>query len=308
MPPSLPAEHLSVMPAGMPPEHLATEHLQRHLERWGLQPDGPLTETATSVLLPVRRGPDLALLKVARVDEERVGGRLMAWWDGRGAARVLEHDDSAVLLERATGPRSLTVLAGTDVGSPGWERDDVHATQVLCDVARTLHAVDDVETQRPEHLTPLTTWFRELLALEGERRGFVHRSAVVARGLLADPWDETVLHGDLHHGNVLDFGTVQSAQWRAIDPKSLVGERGFDLANIVCNPSTAAATAPGRLSRQVLAISEATDVDRVRLLQWVVAWTGLSATWHGESTDAGRAARAVVIQVGRTAEDLLRAM
>jgi streptomycin 6-kinase len=57
-----------------------------------------------------------------------------------------------------------------------------------------------------------------------------------------------------------------------------------------------------------VAISEATGVDRVRMLQWVVAWTGLSATWHGESTDTGRAARAVTIQVGRTAEDLLRAM
>lgn len=297
------------MPSTLPAETPEAEDpTAEHLDRWGLEPDGPLTETATSVLLPVRQGPDLALLKIARVDEERAGGQLMAWWAGRGAARVLEHDASAVLLERATGPRSLTALAGTSVGSPGWERDDVRATEALCAVARTLHAVADVEARRPAHLTPLSTWFRDLLALEGERRGFLHRSAVVARELLADPRDETVLHGDLHHGNVLDFGTVQEARWRAIDPKSLVGERGFDLANIVCNPSSAVATAPGRLSRQVVAISEATGIDRVRMLQWVVAWTGLSATWHGESTDAGRAARAVTIQVGRTAEDLLRAM
>lgn len=277
-----------------------------YLDRWGLEADGEPTRTATSVLLPVRRGADRALLKVAQVEEERAGGRLMAWWAGRGAARVLEHDDTAVLLERATGPRSLTVLAGTSVGSPAWEREDVRATRVLCDVARALHAVDRLEPTRPEGVVPLSTWFRDLLALEGQRRGFVHRSAVVARELLTDPWDETVLHGDLHHGNVLDFGTVQSAVWRAIDPKSLVGERGFDLANIMCNPTSAAATAPGRLSRQVAAVSEAADIDRVRLLQWVVAWTGLSATWHGESTEQARAARAATVQVGRTAEDLLR--
>lgn len=306
MPSSLPAGD-PALPAALPPEHPATEHLQQYLERWGLEPDGPLTESVTSVLLPVRRGTDLALLKVAHVEEERRGGQLMAWWAGRGAARVLEHDDTAVLLERATGPRSLTALAGTGVGSPGWEREDLHATEVLCEVARTLHAVDDAEPQRPDRLVPLTTWFRDLLALEGERRGFIHRSAVLARELLDDPWDETVLHGDLHHGNVLDFGTVQGARWRAIDPKSLLGERGFDLANILCNPSVAAATTPGRLSRQVVAISEATGTDRVRMLQWVVAWCGLSATWYGESTDAGHAPRSLAIQVGRTAEDLLRA-
>ena len=43
----------------------------------------------------------------------------------------------------------------------------------------------------------------------------------VERALLALPQDVGVLHGDLHHGNVLDFGDG----WRAIDPKGLVGER-----------------------------------------------------------------------------------
>jgi aminoglycoside/hydroxyurea antibiotic resistance kinase len=42
-----------------------------------------------------------------------------------------------------------------------------------------------------------------------------------------------VLHGDLHHGNVLDFGL---RGWLAIDPKGLLGERGFDFANIFTNP------------------------------------------------------------------------
>jgi streptomycin 6-kinase len=36
----------------------------------------------------------------------------------------------------------------------------------------------------------------------------------------------------------------------AIDPKRLVGERGFDYANIFCNPDRHTATSPQRLSRQ----------------------------------------------------------
>ena len=46
-----------------------------------------------------------------------------------------------------------------------------------------------------------------------------------------------VLHGDVHHGNALDF----NGRWRAIDPKGLFGARTFDHANIFCNPDTESA-------------------------------------------------------------------
>ena len=42
-----------------------------------------------------------------------------------------------------------------------------------------------------------------------------------------------MLHGDLHHANVLDLG---SSSWLAIDPKGLKGEQGFDYANIFTSP------------------------------------------------------------------------
>jgi hypothetical protein len=45
--------------------------------------------------------------------------------------------------------------------------------------------------------------------------------------------DVVVLHGDMHHENILKFS---SRGWLAIDPKGLVGERGFDYANIFCKP------------------------------------------------------------------------
>jgi len=280
-----------------------------YLDQWGLVQDGRPVETPSSVLMPVRRGDERAMLKVARVDEERRGGGVMAWWAGRGAVRVLEHDDTAVLLERAVGPRSLAIPVATGLGTAGWERDDAHATEVLCEMARTLHAVDAAEPDRPPGVAPLDRWFRDLLAVEGTLRGFLHRSAVTARELLADPWDETVLHGDLHHGNVLDTGTVQSAQWRAIDPKGLVGERGFDYANIFCNPTPEVAVSPGRLERQVEVISAAADLDRDRLLRWVVAWTGLSYVWHtseGTGLHGPSPSATAVLTVGRAAEQLLR--
>jgi streptomycin 6-kinase len=90
------------------------------------------------------------------------------------------------------------------------------------------------------------------------------------------PQKVVVLHGDIHHGNVLDFG---ERGWLAIYPKGLTGERGFDYANIFCNPDLETATAPERLVRQVNVIAEAAGLERRRLSPWIVAWAGLSTAW-----------------------------
>ena len=94
----------------------------------------------------------------------------------------------------------------------------------------------------------------------------------------------------MHHGNVLDFGP---RGWLAIDPKGLIGERGFDYANIFCNPSAAVATTPGRLARQATNVAETAGLDRTRLLQWILAYAGLSAAWSLEDGDDPELALAV---------------
>lgn len=150
---------------------------------------------------------------------------------------------------------------------------DTRASQILCRVAAQLHA------PRHEPTPPLVSlgdWFRDLQTAGGQHGGILAQSASMAGELLASPQAVCVLHGDLHHGNVLDFG---QRGWLAIDPKGLVGERAFDFANIFCNPSAALALAPGRLAGQVHVVAQAAHLDRKRLLQWVLAWAGLSAAW-----------------------------
>lgn len=251
----------------------------RHLARWNLVVDGEPIVTHSSRLLPVRVRGEPAMLKIAGEEEERRGAAVLAWWggSGEGAARVLAHDDQAVLMERAVGERSLIELARTG-------RDD-EATRVLCGAVASLHGRSD--RPAPGLLVPLDRWFRDLEPAADRFGGVLRDSAVVARDLLADPRDAVPLHGDLHHGNVLDFGP---RGWLAIDPKGLLGERGFDLANIFCNPDFAVATAPGRLSRQADIVVAETGVKRGRLVRWILAYAGLSAAWTlGDGDDAGLA-------------------
>jgi streptomycin 6-kinase len=238
----------------------------RYLTRWGLIPDGEPITTNSSRLLPVKRGDMPAMLKIAVEAEERRGAALMVWWNGEGAARVMAHEDNAILMERASGEPSLVEMARNG-------RDD-QASRTICAVAAILHAPRDCPP--PSTLVPLARWFKALEPAASKYAGVFSRAFETARKLLAEPREVVVLHGDIHHCNILDAG---ARGWLAIDPKGLVGERGFDFANIFCNPDLETATAPGRLARQASVVAEAAGLDRGRLLKWILAYAGLSAAW-----------------------------
>jgi streptomycin 6-kinase len=226
------------------------------------------------------------MLKIATEHEEQRGGAVMVWWYGDGAARVLAHHDAALLLERATGGRSLAEMAQRG--------DDDEASRILCAVAARLHAP---RSSSPPELVPLPKWFEALLPAAANQGGVLVHASRTAQALLNTPQDVAVLHGDIHHGNVLDFG---ARGWLAIDPKGLFGERGFDFANIFCNPDVAPAAAAGRLARQATIVADAAGLDRKRLLQWILSYAGLSAAWFID--DGGDPALPLAVAEAASAE------
>jgi len=170
-----------------------------------------------------------------------------------------------VLLERA---QPAPTLAG--LSAAGHDDD---AIRIACGVVARLHAH---RAAAPPAVTPLHDWFYALLSHDTDD-DILRRSAATAHRLLAMPSaDEVVLHGDIHHGNLLHFG---DRGWLAIDPKGLRGDRAFDYANLFCNPAHDIAVDPGRFARRVMLVADAARLDRRRLVQWILAWAGLSAVW-----------------------------
>lgn len=238
-----------------------------YLRRWNLTPDGAAIRTPGSDLLPVAWQGRPAMLKVTRSAEERRGNALMVWLDGQGAARVYRHEGAALLMERLESAPDLAALA---LGG-----QDDEATRILCGAAAGLHRE---RPGRPPDLPELRRWFRSLGAAQARGGAFAPAWATAQR-LLADPRDVQPLHGDLHHGNVL---RCPERGWLVIDPKGLIGERTFDFANLLCNPTPEHALTPGRLERQSALIAREAGLDRARLLAWVGAYAALSAAWHLE--------------------------
>lgn len=256
--------------------------MRERLAAWGVTPVGTGVSTPSSELMPGTRGGEAVMVKIALVEEEARGAALLEWWGGRGAARVLARTDRATLMVRATGSRDLAVMSAAG--------QDSAATDVLVQTALDLHERTPVSPDEVP-LVALRDWFRVLLTTRSDDP-VLQRAAELAERLLAmtTPADVVVLHGDIHHGNVLDFGH----SWAAIDPKALIGHRAFDFANILCNPTEAGAL--DNLAVRVEAISRRANITPLVLAEWTIAWCGLSLVWaRGDSppTWHARAARGV---------------
>jgi streptomycin 6-kinase len=246
------------------------------ISAWNLTPDGEpfQTEYTGSLMLPVLRGTQPCMLKVALAPEEIRGSELMAWWNGNGAARVVAHEGPALLLERAGSTASLAEMSR--------HGQDEEAFSILCRTLAALHVPRDEIP--PSNLLTLAAWFRDL-APHAATDTRLARGSAIANDLLAHPQDEVVLHGDMHHANVLYF---DERGWLAIDPKGLIGERGYDYANIFRNPDQKVALAPGRMDARLRQVSVEACLDARRVLHWIIAHAALSAAWSiedGQSPD-----------------------
>jgi streptomycin 6-kinase len=262
----------------------AAETARRAFGAWRLTADGAAFSTPSSQLHPVRQDGRAAMLKVVTHPDERNGAAALFWFAGKGAVEVLAHEGDAILMARGDGPYDLADMVGRG--------EDDAATRVICEVVRDLHA--SRAAPPPEGLMPLTRRFRSLfLTAEAPGADEHYRTAAeMARRLLAEPLDCVVLHGDIHHENILRDG---KGGWAAIDPKGLIGESTYDYANILENPIRCpeVVLSPGRLRRQAEVIAETAGISLKRLLEYTFAFAALSECWGVEDGNATGYALAV---------------
>jgi streptomycin 6-kinase len=228
-------------------------------------------ETETAVIGAGHRDGIPVVLKIVKTgnDEWRSGAILRAF-DGRGTVRIFECVDGALLLERIAPGDSLERL--TIDG-----RDD-EAVDIVADVIRRMGS-----TEPPPGCATVEQWgeaFSRYLA-SGDRRiprRLVEEGQRQFAVLSASQRSVRLLHGDLHHDNVLaDAGRG----WLAIDPKGVVGEVEYELGAFFRNPIARPdlVIEPAIVERRLDRFARALDVDRDRTLAWVFAQAVLSAIW-----------------------------
>lgn len=200
--------------------------MQSYLKKWQLKNPEKLTTTHTSDVYKVYNNSNESLIlkclnEVGREDEAG-GAALLKWYGGDGAVNLIASDDEAHLLEYADG-EELASLVKT--GS------DIEATSIICEVIKKLHTRR--EAAAPQTLVPLKEWLQDLFdAAKISNDETIKLAAKVADELFSTTNEVIPLHGDLHHHNIM--GSKRG--WLAIDPKGLLGDPCYDLANFYGNP------------------------------------------------------------------------
>lgn len=203
-------------------------------------------------------------------------------YNGRSSVRLLDADpdEGILLLERLRPGQMLTTI-----------RDDDVATRTAAQVMQTLWRPLPAEHNFPS----VADWGKGFARLRAEFGGgtgpfdkkLVETAESLFTDLLASMDAPVLLHGDLHHFNILSAGD----DWLAIDPKGVVGEPTYEVGALLRNPVPHIFKEPelGRImARRLDILAETLELDRERLRQWSLAQAVLSAWWSYE--DGGDAA------------------
>ncbi|MER9642705.1 aminoglycoside phosphotransferase family protein [Mesorhizobium sp. M0239] len=247
--------------------------------RWNVSAPELIAETFSSRIWKVLRADGSpAIVKALKpfddVADELRGEHYLAWRRGEGAVRLLGRDGHSMLLEYAGETLLEQVLD---------QQGDNAATEIAAEVMAKLFSQGKYPF--PPELQPLRERFSSLFKKATIDRDSGHDSlyveaAIIADRLLANPHDIRPLHGDLHHENILHG----PRGWLAIDPKGVLGDPGFDAANMFYNPldRDELCLDPERIAHMAGIFARTLGQTPPAILDHAIAYGCLSASWHHE--------------------------
>lgn len=247
--------------------------LEQAAQRWqldGLRVAEPLSY---HVITYARRGEAEVVLKLGVPDRElRSEIRSLRQFAGRGAVRLLESDSGRgmLLLERLRPGGQLAGLA-----------DERRATRIAAEIMHTVRRPVPAKgglVQLSDWLQGLERGRGRLEATDPLDRGLIAHAQSLARDLMAENQLPALIHGDLHHFNILE----SERGWLAIDPKGVIGPAAYEVGPFLLNPWVVTGIprdAAERMAVRLTMLAEVLEVERERVRQWGLVHAVLSAVW-----------------------------
>jgi streptomycin 6-kinase len=190
----------------------------------------------------------------------------------KGVPKIYWYDEThdAFLMEQLEPGHSLKDLVK--------KGEDDAATRIIC---HTIRGLQSNQQKRSEfiHISELSRSLSVLKNHLDDRA--LSKAESLFRELTADPTHDVILHGDLHHDNILSSGPT----WKVIDPHGYVGDPVFEVGSMIYNPGDCfphIRSIPQVVERRLHILAEELPFDSQRIKAWAFCKTALSIAWTFE--------------------------
>ena len=248
-------------------------------EKWTLSVEPPFPNLSYNYVAPcVSDDGTQAVLKIGFGEKKSVifsEAEFLKLLDGNGAVKLLRFDKNycALLLERLIPGENLKRICQTN---------DEQATRIAIEVIQRLRCKPPETGAFPA----LENWMNGLQT--AEKVNFAPRLVAKARNYFEELSDASeqnlLLHGDLHHENIL---SAEREAFLAIDPKGVIGDIGYEIGVFLNNQRRLIRTRQNLshiLPRCVEQFARSFEIEPQKLRKWAFAQAVLSAWWVFEDT------------------------
>jgi streptomycin 6-kinase len=196
--------------------------------------------------------------------------RVLELYNGNASVKLLASDNArgALLLESLEPGISLKSL---------FPLEEERACEIFISVISGLHT-KPLRTE--DDFMTVEEWVGFLYDFKSEHipNKVLKKAQELARFLCQTQADLFLLHGDLHHENILE----SARGWLVIDPKGVIGERAFEIGPFMRNPYPDLLEQHDRaeiIKRRLDLFSNALGIEKTRIAQWSYVQAVLAACW-----------------------------
>lgn len=247
--------------------------------KWSIKCEDPYELSFNYVAPATRDDGSKVVLKIVfpSKDEFLSEASALQIFNGKGCAKLLEVDKEhfTMLLERTSPGTMLSTIA-----------NDEKATRILSSVIKKLGK----PVPQTHNLQPISNITKNIPKYKTKFKGsknpipmyLLDKAEDLADMLIETTKELVVLHGDLHHGNIL---SAERERWLAIDPKGNFGDPVFETGAMLRNSYPTLMKQPDVkdiLIRRIHIMSEELNIDPNRIQQWGLVQTVLSAVYRVE--------------------------
>ena len=222
--------------------------------KWHLTNLVPVDTLSYNYVLSGLKGTQSIILKLSldtlALDRETSALQI---FDGYGGVAVLDQTEGALLLERAIPGHSLKSHLSND-----------KSIQIMCDVMRTLH---QAPLPKNEIFPHIHDWLMTIDKNWDIPEKYLRKARELKNKLLETDGNPVLLHGDLHHDNVLANGN----DWVVIDPKGVIGDPIHEVWTFIMD-----------LEKDTQYVADFFDFNVTVVRQWYFVRVILAACWSLE--------------------------